>query len=443
MKKYILFLLGCFCFGFMEAQQFDSGAYKMAYKAHFEKLAYGDSLTLETKITGLSNAWAEAKFNFANFDLIPTVNWDSIYKAYIPRVMASKDRKEYYSILKKFYTHLNDGHTLIVPPKELWNEFMAALPVRTQIIDGRVVITQLKSDKPEYQLLQPRTIINKINGMPATAYAEEHVAPYVSASTPHDLTARLYSYFLTHGSLKEQLLLELENPAGKKITQSFRRESRDQLFPASEGYTYRPLNKSTGLLTINTFNDPEVVKFYDSLFQTQLPKNLIIDIRNNGGGNGNNGFELIGYLTSKPFPTGKFVIRHYTPVQRAWGGDPDKLEINSYDWKPYKKPTFEGKVIVLAGPDTYSAAEDFLSSFKHIKRGTVIGQTTGGSTGQPLMYQLPFGGLGIVCAKRDALPGGEEFVGIGISPDVEIKPTLKAYLAGKDEALEAALKMLK
>ena len=443
MKKYFLFLLSCFCFGFGKAQQFDSVAYKTAYKAHFEKLAYGDSLTLETRIAGLSNAWAEAKFNFANFDLIPGVNWDSIYKAYIPKVMESKDRKDYYTILKEFYTHLNDGHTLVVPPKELWNEFMAALPIRTKLIEGKVVITQLKSDKPEYHLLQPRTIINKINGIPATDYAIQVVAPYVSASTPHDLTARLYSYFLTHGSLKEPLLLELESPAGKKITQSFRRESRDQLFPASEGYTYKSLNKSTGLLTINTFNDSEVVKFYDSLFKTPLPENLIIDIRNNGGGNGNNGFELIGYLTAEPFKTSQYVIRHYTPVQRAWGGEPDQLEVNSYDWKPYKKPVFEGKVIVLAGPDTYSAAEDFLSAFKNIKRGTVIGQTTGGSTGQPLMYQLPFGGMGIVCAKRDVLPDGQEFVGVGIPPDVEVNPTLKAYLAGKDEALNAALKMLK
>ena len=443
MKKILFLLLSCMILSSGKAQQFDTTAYKAAYKAHFERLAFSDSLTTETKIAGLSSAWAEAKFNFANFDLIPTVNWDSIYTAYIPKVMESANRKEYYTVLKEFYTHLHDGHTLIVPPKELWNEFTAALPIGAKLIEDEVVITQLKSEKPEFQLLQPRTIIHKINGVPAKEYAEKQVAPYVSASTPHDLTARLYSYFLTHGSLKEPLLLELETPKGKKITHSFNRESRDQLFPASTGYTYKKLNKATGLLTINTFNDPEVVKFYDSLFQTSMPKNLIIDIRNNGGGNGNNGFELIGYLTNEPFPMSMQVMRRYKPVQRAWGGEPDVLETGNYSWNPYKSPVFTGQVIVLAGPDTYSAAEDFLSSFKHIKRGTVIGETTGGSTGQPLMFQLPFGGMGIVCAKRDVLPDGTEFVGVGITPDVEVKPTLKATLAGKDEALEAALKMLK
>ncbi|WP_029038347.1 S41 family peptidase [Salinimicrobium xinjiangense] len=443
MKKIFFLLLSFMVFSSGKAQQFDTTAYKAAYKVHFEKTAFGDSLTTDTKIAGLSTAWAEAKYNFANFDLIPAVNWDSIYNAYIPKVIDSRDRKEYYTLLKEFYTHLNDGHSLIVPPKELWNEFMASLPIRAQLIEDRVVITGLQSNKPEYELLQPRSIINKINGIPAKEYAEKYVAPYVSASTAHDLTARLYSYFLTHGSLKEPLVLEMETPKGKKITHSFIRESRDQLFPASSGFSYKPINNSTGLLTINTFNDSDVVKFYDSLFQTPLPRNLIIDIRNNGGGNGNNGFELIGYLTSEGFPMSMQVMRRYKPVQRAWGGEPDVLEVGNYTWKPYKTPVFTGNVVVLAGPDTYSAAEDFLSAFKNLKRGTVVGQATGGSTGQPLMFQLPFGGLGIVCAKRDVLPDGTEFVGVGISPDIEVKPTLKAFLSGKDEAFEAALKMLR
>lgn len=429
-------------FNFGNAQQFDTTAYRATYKAMFEKTAFSDSLTTETKLAGLSTAWAEAKYNFANFDLVPQLNWDSLYIAYIPKVMETSNRKEYYTVLKKFYTHLNDGHTLIVPPRDMWNEFMAALPIKAQLIENRVVITELNSEEAEYQLLQPGNIINTINGIPAKEFAEKNVAPFVSASTPHDLTARLYSYFLTHGSINEPLLLELETPKAKKIIQSFRRQSRNQLFPASSGFTYKKLNKKTSLLTINTFNDAEVVKFYDSIFQGEHPENLIIDIRKNGGGNGNNGFELIGYLTSEPFAMSRSVKRKYTPVERAWGNDPDDLDIRAYDWKPYKSNVFKGKVIVLAGPDTYSAAEDFLSAFKHLKRGTVIGETTGGSTGQPLVFQLPFGGMGVVCAKRDVLPDWTEFVGVGIPPDVEVKPSLKAYLSGKDEALETALKML-
>ncbi len=137
------------------------------------------------------------------------------------------------------------------------------------------------------------------------------------------------------------------------------------------------------------------------------------------------------------------VMRQYTPVQRARGGDPDRLDIGNYDWNPNKTTVFTGKVVVLAGPDSYSAAEDFLASFKHLKRGTVVGETTGGSTGQPLTFPLPFGGMGVICAKRDVLPDWNEFVGVGIPPDVQVKPSLKAFLAGEDEVLGTAMKILK
>jgi len=40
----------------------------------------------------------------------------------------------------------------------------------------------------------------------------------------------------------------------------------------------------------------------------------------------------------------------------------------------------------------YSAAEDFVVAFDAMHRGTLVGETTGGSTGQPLIFQLPGGG---------------------------------------------------
>ena len=128
---------------------------------------------------------------------------------------------------------------------------------------------------------------------------------------------------------------------------------------------------------------------------------------------------------------------------RAWGDVPDKLENFQYDWKPYKGPSFKGRVVVLTGPSTYSAAEDFVAAFKNMNRGKLIGQPTGGSTGQPLMFQLPFGGMGFVCSKKDLMPDGSHFVGFGIKPDIKVNPSLKNFQAGKDEVLEAAIVHLK
>jgi len=164
-------------------------------------------------------------------------------------------------------------------------------------------------------------------------------------------------------------------------------------------------------------------------------------VRNNGGGNGGNGFEILGCLINKAFYTGKTLLRQYRPVGRSWGGT-ETGHTEEGDWKPYKNKWYSKPVVVLTGAATYSAAEDFTATFKNMKRGTVIGEPTGGSTGQPVFFALPGGGIGAVCSKRDYFSDGTEFVGIGIQPDVVAHPTIKSIAAGKDDVLEVAVKYL-
>lgn len=99
-------------------------------------------------------------------------------------------------------------------------------------------------------------------------------------------------------------------------------------------------------------------------------------------------------------------------------------------------------VIVLIGVQTFSAGEDFLVSFDNSGRGIKIGQASGGSTGQPLFFDLPKGGRLRVCTKRDYYPNGKEFVGVGIMPDIEIRETIESIQGKKDIAFEKAIGLL-
>src|SRR4051794_15749041 len=47
---------------------------------------YRPALSEDEKIAGLSKLWAEVKFNFANFDLVPDLRWDALYIETLPRV---------------------------------------------------------------------------------------------------------------------------------------------------------------------------------------------------------------------------------------------------------------------------------------------------------------------------------------------------------------------
>ena len=100
-------------------------------------------------------------------------------------------------------------------------------------------------------------------------------------------------------------------------------------------------------------------------------------------------------------------------------------------------------VVVLIGSNTGSAAEDFLIAMDSIKRGTFVGEKTYGSTGQPLIFDLPGGGSARVCSKRDTYPDGREFVGYGVTPHVTVEPTVEDILADRDITLEKGLEVLK
>jgi C-terminal processing protease CtpA/Prc len=73
---------------------------------------------------------------------------------------------------------------------------------------------------------------------------------------------------------------------------------------------------------------------------------------------------------------------------------------------------------------------------------SLIGEPSNGSTGQPVLFDLPGGGWGRVCAKRDTYPDGRDFVGIGVQPDVLVEPSLQDVLSDNDVILQRALSHL-
>ena len=81
-----------------------------------------NTLSDAEKIYGLSKFWQEVNYNFANFDLVPKLKWDSAYRVYIPRVLGTKTDFEYYNVLVRFCALLKDGHTRVKYPNDYAGE---------------------------------------------------------------------------------------------------------------------------------------------------------------------------------------------------------------------------------------------------------------------------------------------------------------------------------
>jgi len=73
---------------------------------------------------------------------------------------------------------------------------------------------------------------------------------------------------------------------------------------------------------------------------------------------------------------------------------------------------------------------------------TTMGTMTAGSTGQPLILRLPHGIVAGITTKRDMTPEGEDFVGVGLAPDVEVLDSAESIAEGRDLVLERAVEHL-
>jgi C-terminal processing protease CtpA/Prc len=391
------------------------------------------------KIFGLSEIWRDTKNNFIFYDNIK-LDWDSLYVSYIDKVKYTKNVKDYYDTLKKFTSYLNDSHSGILYPDSIW-ENCNRVPIRTQLIDGKVIVTNVLNDTLFQNGINIGMELVRINEIDVIEYANKNIAPLISSSTSQDKQNRIFNYELLIFEKHKNIKIELKSINGN--TRSFYLSNMSR--KKEKLYDFKILDNNVGLLIINSFSNPEFYSFFDSIYPSLLKtSSLIIDIRNNGGGNDNQGEYILKHLVNKPFYSAKTRMIQYNSYYNGAKDFPiSKIENASWIIEPNNnKTTYTKKVVLLISEKTFSAAENFAMEFDYIKRGVLIGRKTAGSTGMPKFTELPYGGYFRVCTKEDLYPNDKKFVGIGIIPNIEILQNRNSIIHGIDQEIINSLKYL-
>jgi carboxyl-terminal processing protease len=175
---------------------------------------------------------------------------------------------------------------------------------------------------------------------------------------------------------------------------------------------------------------------------------LIIDVRGNGGGSTPD--DLYKALMDRPYRWWTESTPASLPYFR------ERAAKGTWEYQPFTRSEFlwrsstsdpaadayQGRLAVLADAGCLSACEDFVMPFKDNGRGLIVGETTGGSTGQPYVLDFGDGMQAIVGSKREMFPDGAPFEGVGIRPDVVVAPSVEDLRAGRDAVLEMARQRL-
>ncbi len=165
---------------------------------------------------------------------------------------------------------------------------------------------------------------------------------------------------------------------------------------------------------------------------------LIIDIRDNGGGDMSNADALASrFVTEK---TKVASIRHKTGPGHSDFSEPYDIFIEPVGNRHFlwTKP-----VVVLTNRGTFSAANYFTAVMKNLPKVTIAGATTGGGAGMPYSLELP-NGWGVRFSACPVYDANGVCTESGVEPTegcaVDLDP-LEA-LGGKDTMLDFAIRLL-
>ena len=219
---------------------------------------------------------------------------------------------------------------------------------------------------------------------------------------------------------------------------------------------YERLSDGTGWLRAWTFSRPlaeyraELARVFAQI-RAEGTERLLVDVRENGGGNSALGDALLAHLTDRPWRTvaraewkrseqyGRHIKSHVAPAVRwaiPWAIVP---EVGGYFRTPvggthvatFDEPVapeapehrYSGEWAVLTGTRTFSSGTLFALAVKDHGLAPIVGEETGGEAsgfGEVFTFALPNSGLGVrVSSKRFVRPNGSVAPG-GVVPDVPV-----------------------
>lgn len=396
------------------------------------------------------------------------------------------------------------SHTKAEPPESVstWRvDNPSHLPLRFRILEGQVVV--VSSDPAQSGPLRG-AIITHLDDQPASRAIRElsglcaidgftEPTRQVLMADDGDLSGCDYDHYapFVHGWRREVTLRWRDPATGRARRERLQRIgfAAWQQLPNDKGAfrqnfgpdtSWRLAAPDVGVLRIPTFVNYRRPTDAAALFARALAdlaaagmRRLVIDLRDNGGGSDDAALALIDAVATAPY-----VYQSAVSLRRPRYGDlaasiqtwGDREAIFNpplenftersggwYDLRPELAPAilmprdpapnaFTGPVTVLTGPANQSGATMVIARLKAMGRVRLVGLPTGGSAdgptaGRVFMLRLPASGITVRIPQvwnrmgDPPVPGGR-----GVAPDVVVAETVADFRAGRDAAMEVAIR---
>ncbi len=415
----------------------------------------------EERVYILSTVWRNVRNNFAFPQHFEQVNPDSLFHAFLPKVMNVGSEQEFSRLMTEFLAKFGDGHTRFFAEAPA-----ATVPVKFIGLDNKVYVKNIGKQFAGQIPLGSQLV--KIDGEPVMDFLEANIFPYVAAPNDDWRFRKSLDSFL-NGDAGTEVSLEFLTPENKVETLTFNRMDSNSPEPYEwaapidgRAAFVEMMPGNIAYMRMADFTKPDEV---NKVFSGNLPsfrkaKGVIFDIRGNRGGTDESWNPAVFDYTAPADKDQNTAIIYKCRIANAafqeYGGQVPQLkdfanetamEIvrtgNSYFSPIPDSLKIKCPVVVLVDGYTGSAAEDFAITMKNLELATLVGTHTIGVMSHPRYFDLPNGYSYGLSTWAYFNPDGTGVIETGIIPDIRVDYTVGNLIDGTDPQLNKALEILR
>lgn len=370
------------------------------------------------------------------------VDWQAVRQRYRPLALNSANDDIFWKTLDDMTAELGDAHTRVMSSKNFAyykKNQVRGLGLDLREVDGEMVVAGVHF-LSEAALLGVRLgqKLISVDGKPVAAWWAEQRAKGRKSSTERASLKSVVALFNRGNPDKpeQQVRLMLERADKSVFSVTLQRATME----SRAGVRAWKLTSGYGYLRLTGFDYGLRNAVLSEMEKIRDTPGMVLDLRGNGGGALLLAQTMAAQWVQGKVAAGRTITRTGKPIALGLGlFGQQKLEmvIDGVE-QPYRAP-----LVILVDGDSASASELLSATLQGLGRAKLVGDTTCGCLlGYLGLANVPGGGALAYSEIDFATVDGKRIEGVGVMPDLMVKPTRQNLMSGHDVQLEAALALL-